>query len=1049
MIKQTNPCIFLIKYIWNKQVMVALTTLLLILNAFQITAAPTQGAAMQPVTITGSVTDQENNPLAGVYVVIEGTKTGVVTDVNGRYSIQVPNQESKLVFSFVGFLSETVATAGQSVVNIKLSPDIQSLEEVVVIGYGTAKKLDVSGSIVSTNAKVIGEVPSTNATSALQGRLPGIEMTQLSTRPGATMQVRIRGERSMTADNNPLIVIDGIPFQGSMNDIASSDIKNIDILKDASATAIYGSRGANGVILITTFRGLANAAPTITYNGYYGVKTVAKKYEVYNGKEFQDFKHATINTAYKDQFSALEQQMIANNKETDWQDLMYDNAKVTSHDLSVAGGSAKGAYSFGGGYYDETAVLPGQEYKRFSLRSTVDQEIGKYLKVGLSTQNSYGITEGESAGLMNNILTLSPLMPAYNDDGSIRLEPTVGAIGGDKYYNPLLLNNAEAWNETRKRLSTFNSLYGEIKFTSFLKYRFNLGLSYYQENYGNFYGKLTPFQNGSASSATSQNKDYVAWTAENLLFFDKVFAQKHRVNGTLMYSAEQSKYTQSQMSANSIIADYLFYYNLGYADGSSKTINPANQDYKEKGLISYMGRLMYAYNDRYTLTVTWRRDGSSVLAKGHKWHDYPAFSAGWNISNESFMKNITAVSLLKLRLGFGQTSNQGVDPYKTLGKLTQNAYNFGGVNYYGTYVTALPNATLGWEYTKNYNIGLDFGFLGNRITGYLDLYQQKTSGVLYAISLPGSSGVADQLLQNVGATQNKGFELAINAQVIKPKSAGGFGWDVDFNIYANRNEITKLQRGVTEDPGNGLFVGHPINVIYDYVNTGIIQESEAPYLGTYAAGKIKVADISGPTAGVPDGKITGADRKILGTFEPDFAGGLSTSVYYKGFDLSVVSFFKKGGKLISTMHMPHTYLETNNGRRNSIKVDYWTPEHPSGKYPQPGNQSAAEQDDWGSTLGYFDASYWKFRTISLGYAFESNLISKIGCKSARIYVTCQNPFTLFSPYMDKGGLDPEPTGVGPQGANATLTGGITPRALTIGANTPPTRNFLVGLSLKF
>ena len=1001
-------------------------------------------------TVKGKVTNTQGESLPGVTIIVKGTTNGTVTDFDGNFWIDnVPN-EAALVFSFMGMKTQEVPVLGKTSFNVVLQDETIGLEEVIAVGYGTMKKLDVSGSIVSADAEVLKEVPSASATQALQGRLPGIEILQTSTRPGAAMQIRIRGERSLNATNDPLIVVDGIPFAGSMNDIAPSDIKSVDILKDASATAIYGSRGSNGVILITTFRGKTNTEATVSYNGYYGIKTVAKKYPVYNGEEFMAFKHATVNSAYKDEYTALEQEMIDAGQETNWQDLMYSNAMVTNHDLSVSAGQEKGAFSLGAGYYNETAVLPGQEYTRFSLRTTIDQEIGKYIKVGLSSQNSYGITDGEGAsvesqGVMNNILTMSPLMPAYNDDGSIRIEPTEGHV--DTYYNPLLLNDEDAWKEQRKRFSSFNSLYGEIKFTDELKYRLNLGLSYYGENYGNFYGSVTPFQNGSVSSATVQNQHFVAWTVENLLYYDKVFAQKHRVNATLMYSAEQQEFNRSQMGANDITADYLLWYNLGLSDGT-KSIIADDQDYYQRGLTSLMARVLYAFDDRYTVTATYRRDGASVLAPGYKWHDYTAFSAGWNIHRESFLSDVNAISQLKLRIGYGQTSNQSVDPYSTLGGLSQVPYNFGTVNKYGAYVTDLPNPELGWEYTKNYNFGIDFGFLDSRITGYLDLYKQKTSDVLYAVQLPQSSGVSNNVWQNVGATENKGFEFSISAQIIEPRGKDGFGWDMDFNIYANRNKLVSLNSGVSQDIGNGFFVGHPFNVIYDYVNLGIIQEDEAPYLGTYAAGKIKVDDISGPD-GVPDGQITGDDRKILGSFEPDFAGGFSTRLYYKSFDFSIVSFFKSGGLLVSTMHMPHSYLSTNNGRRNSIKVDYWTPEHSSGTYPQPGNQSSADQDDWGSTLGYFDASFWKVRTISLGYTFDSSMLDNIGCKDGRIYFTCQNPFVLFSPYMDAGGLDPEATGTGPQGANTSLTGGLTSRVLSIGANTPPTRNFIIGLSVKF
>ncbi|KAA6346514.1 TonB-dependent receptor SusC, partial [termite gut metagenome] len=626
----------------------------------------------QTITVKGIVQDSAGEAIIGASVTETGTTNGIITDFNGNFTLPVSSQ-SKLSISFVGYQTQEVNVAGRTQLNITLMEDTKLLDEVVVVGYGTMKKLDVSGSIVSTDAKVIGEIPSTNVAAALQGRLPGIDMSQTSTRPGATMQIRIRGERSLNASNDPLIVVDGIPFGGSINDIAPNDIKNIDILKDASATAIYGSRGANGVVLISTFRGEANVGPKVSYNGYYGIKSVAKKYEVYDGEEYQDFKHATINDAYKDKYTALEQAMINSGQSTDWQDLMYSNAMVTNHDVNISSGNAKGSYSFGGSYYNETTVLPGQEYTRFSLRTTIDQEIGKYIKVGLSSQNSYGITDGESAGMMNNIITLSPLMPAYNDDGSIRKIPTEGHT--DRYYNPLLLKDDQLWQEKRKRYSTYNSLYGEIKFTPELRYRLNVGLSHYQENYGNFYGSDTPYKDGGVSSATVQNRHYTAWTAENLLYYEKLFVEKHRVNATLMYSAEQSEFQQSQMSADDITADYSLWYNLGLADGA-KTISAGNQDHYQRGLTSFMARVLYAYEDRYALTATWRKDGSSVLAPGHKWHDYTAFSAGWNINNESFLSDVEAISQLKLRIGYGQTSNQAVNPYSTLGGLSQLPYNF-------------------------------------------------------------------------------------------------------------------------------------------------------------------------------------------------------------------------------------------------------------------------------------------------------------------------------------------------------------------------------------
>jgi TonB-linked SusC/RagA family outer membrane protein len=1000
----------------------------------------------QTKTITGVVKDASGETVIGASVLETGTTNGTVTGMDGDFTLTVGSQSS-LTVSYMGYLTQVVSVGGKTQFNVTLIEDTQALDEVVVIGYGTAKKTDISGSIVSTDARTIGEVPALNASTALQGRLPGIEMSQTSTRPGATMQIRIRGERSLTSSaNEPLVVVDGIPFSGSLNDISPNDIKNIDILKDASATAIYGSRGANGVILVTTTRGNAGGAPTITYNGYYGIKNVSKKYPIYDGEEYQAFHDASTRVqAGSYGYTELQKAVIASGNYVDWQDLIYQSAHTTSHDITVSSGSNKGAYSFSGGYYNENAVIPLQEYTRYSLRTTVDQEIGSRVKVGLTSQNSYGVTDGEGYSPMYSILAgISPISPAYNEDGSFRLFPLEGHIDGTS-VNPLysiMTENARA--ERRKRLSTFNALYGEVKIIDGLTYRINLGLSYSQENYGSF--SAVPAGAPGVSSATVQNRNQTNWAVENLIYYNKILAQKHRLSFTAMFSAEETEYNQSQMQAADLAANYLTYYNLGLANGE-KNITASNQSYWKRGLESLMARAQYTYDDRYMLTATFRSDGSSVLSPGYQWHNYPAFSAGWNIYREGFMSDITAISQLKLRLGYGQTSNQAIAPYSTLGGLSQTYYNYGpgATGVYAYYVSSLPNTNLGWEYTENYNLGVDYGFLDGRITGYIDMYLQKTKDILLSVALPPTSGVSNNVMQNVGSTQNKGLEFAVSAQIIKPQN-NGFGWDVDFNLYLNRNELTSLNSGVAKDIGNGFFVGYPINVVYDYEKLGIWQENEREEAAKYGytPGQIKVADLDN------DGAINAdSDRKILGSFEPDFAGGLTFRFTYKSFDLSIVSFFKKGGLLISTIHQPQSYFMTHNGRRNSTKVDYWTPTNPTNAAPQPGNQSADDQIDFGSTLGYFDASFWKIRTLSLGYTFNKSLLSAIGGKSARLYLTCQNPFTLFSPYMNAGGVDPEATGTGGQGANSSMTGGIPSRQLTIGANTPPTRNFILGLNVRF
>ncbi|MDR1602947.1 MAG: TonB-dependent receptor [Tannerella sp.] len=994
----------------------------------------------QTKTVTGVVKDALGETIIGASILEVGTTNGTVTDMDGSFSLRVA-ENATLNISYVGFMTQAVSVRGKTALTITLEEDTQSLEEVVVVGYGTARKADISGAIASADARIIQEIPAVDASAALQGRMPGIEILQTGTAPGSAMQIRIRGERSLSADNNPLIVLDGIPFNGSLSDISPNDIKTIDILKDASSTAIYGSRGANGVILITTNRGSLGQTPAVNYSGYYGVKNVLKRYNAYSGPEFVAFHDASLKAGTYP-YSVLQQEVIASGNYTDWQDLFYQPGHVTNHELSVSSGSQRGAYSFSGGYFNETAVVPLQEYTRFTLRTTVDQEIGKYVKVGLTTNTTFGVGDNLGWSPMGDILTnMTPISPSHNADGSIVTFPLDGTIDAT-FTNPLytlVTENARA--EQSKRIASFNSLYGEVKLYDGLTYRFNVGLSYSQENYGLFSnGADYPGNPPSVSSATVRNTQWQQWTVENLLYYNKVLAEKHRLNATAMYSAEQSQFQRSSMQATDIAADYLLYYNLSMANGE-KNINSgtSNQNYWQRGLQSLMARVQYSYDDRYMLTATFRSDGSSVLSPGKKWHSYPAFSLGWNANREAFMKDIESISQLKLRLGYGQTSNQAVSPYQTLGGLGMAYYNYGpgATGQYGYYVTDLPNSNLGWEYTQNYNLGVDYNLFNGRISGYLDVYLQKTSDLLLSVRLPSSSGVDRPIMQNVGSTENKGLEFAINGQIIKPQTAGDFSFNADFNIYFNRNKITALASGEERNIDNGWFVGYPINVMYDYVHSGIWQlgeEAEAAKYG-YKPGQIKVADLDNSSTITADG-----DRKIVGTFEPDFSGGLTLRFGYRNFDFSAVSFFRMGGHLMSMRH--YDYNITHTGRRNSTKVDYWTPTNPVNKYPQPGNQSG-ETIDFASTLRYFDATFLKVRTLSLGYTFQKNILNHVGARSARLYVTCQNPFpAFFSPYMKEGaGVDPEPT------QYSTTTN--LERQLWVGFGVPVSRNFLLGLNVSF
>ncbi len=925
----------------------------------------------------------------------------------------------------------------------------RKIDEVVVIGYGTQRKEAVTGSVATVKGDVLREVPSANITQALQGRTAGVDISQTSTKPGAAMQIRIRGTRSLTGDNNPLIVLDGIPFVGSLSDISSSDIKSIDILKDASATAIYGSRGANGVILVTTNRGSKGQKPRFTYNSFTGVQTLFSKYPMMDGPKFAQLRaYATPagNTTPLYTNGADEN----NNTNTDWQSLYYKPAMMTSHDVGVSGGTEGGNYNVGLSYFKQDALIPLQSYERFSLRTAIDQQVGKF-KFGFTTNTNYSVSEGNGVN-PGAILGYSPLANPYNADGSFkRVMSTAGGIDQTWIYTRKTLESLnDKYVDETKSFASYNNLYGEVSLPlNGLKYRLNVGLDFRTANSGNYTGvgvfNTNPL--GPSSAGRGNNQTY-HWVVENLLTYDRTFG-KHKVNAVGLYSAEGNRFTSSYMSARNVPADFFQYYNLGQSPQADITVRPEDQRYEQTGLLSAMGRVMYTYDNKYMLTATLRADGSSRLAEGNKWHTYPALSLGWNITNESFMQNIKALNLLKLRAGWGQTSNQAVAPYSTLGSLTVTPYNFGGSNGTGVYVNQAPNADLGWEYSKTQNYGADFGLFNNRITGSIEYYRTHTYDLLSNKSLPPSSGLSF-VTKNVAETENKGWEFSLNGTILD--NPDGFSLDAGVNFYTNRNKILALASGIDRDVNNLWFVGHNINSLYDYQYIGLWQAGD-PYQnilepGTPAdvVGSIKVLYTGGYNAdGTPVRAIGPDDRQIFDT-APKYQGGFNIRMAYKNFELSTVGAFQHGGILISTLYGSASYLNRLTGRGNNVDVDYWTENNTDAYFPRPGRHLSGDNPKYSSTLAMFDASYLKLRTITLGYNIDTDFLKDLKITSFRIYVTVTNPVVLFSPYHKFSGMDPEPNSFGNE--NQAVSG-YQSRQLIIGTNNPSTRNYLMGLNLTF
>jgi TonB-linked SusC/RagA family outer membrane protein len=1023
--------------------------------------------------ITGKVTDATNNEgLPGVSVTVKGTLRGAVTDGSGNYRIEASRGQT-LTFTFIGYAAYEEPVGNSNVINVGLKvDDSKQLDEVVVVGYGVQRKRDLTGAVTSVSEATLKEVPAPNMINQLKGRAAGVSIVSNGSTPGSQGQIRIRGNRTLTSGPNsasdgldgPLVVVDGIPF-GGLNDINPDDIASMEILKDASATAIFGSRGSGGVILITTKRGKSAGKPVLSYDGYHGATSLMGKYNVMNGQEFAQFKadaakyNRTSPGTNGYALTPLEQEALAAGISTDWQDLIYKQGYMTNHQIGLQGGTESAQYSLGGGYFNETGIIPMQDFSRYSLRATIDQKIGKRVKIGLNTINTLTYrNDAGGGGVPGGLVRLTPLARAYNEDGSVNLYPAEGSLD-PLQVSPLTLKTKQSSILAQTRdLRTFNSLYAEIQILKDLRYRFNAGLNFSQSHFNGYSGPMTYYNQATvqtSSNADIRNTEYWDVNFQHLLYYDKIFSDKHRIGLTGLYEYTKNHNLGSSFNVKGVPADYIKTANFGLAS-ALPTATQNNNSFAETGLLSYMGRANYVYDDRYILTLTVRRDGSSTLSSANQWFNYPSIGLGWNVIEESFMKGLTWMSNLKLRGSWGIAGNRNVGAYSTLGALSTRFYNFGqgtAGQQLGYVVTQLPATDLGWQSTQQVDIGLEFGLLNNRLTGSVDWYKQQTKDILLSVSLPASNG-AGSTLKNLGKTQGTGLETSINYDIIRNKN--GFNWNAELIYFFNREKIVQLTTpDELQNLANGWFVGHPMSVIFDYKKIGIWQTSDRAdgSLGQQTSpvqhpGQIRVEDVNG------DGKIDPADRQILGNFQPKWEGGFTTRLGYKNFDLSIVTFARMGMKVVVPYVTGNAtgsggFAFFNQSRVNQVKVDYWTEENPTNAFPAPDASNAVQF--FGSTLGYHDGSFIKVRSINLGYTFANNLIQKIGISSARIYVNATNPLILYSPLVKAGlAVDPEGNGyaqgtLGSEGAGAATQ----QRQVAVQLNNPPVRQFTLGLNLKF
>ena len=1015
--------------------------LLLALMAVGSSAAFAQGK------VSGTIVDATGEAVIGASVVVKGTSNGTVSDFNGRYTVQNVPQGATLVFSYVGYRTQSVAVAGKSQVDVTLEEDKQLLDEVVVVGYGVQKKSDVTGALTRVGQEELNIRPVSNALEALQGKAAGVDITT-SERPGTIGSIRIRGERSLNGGNDPLYVVDGVPLMSAsgIETLNPRDIESIDILKDASATAIYGSRGANGVVLVTTKQGKSGRM-TIDYTGTLTVSDIVDRSPSMSAGDFVTFArwaaHNLDATKYADplhptqaedealftkEYGSLDPTSVANIMKG-WQGGNWDASRITDkdwteyvtqtslsheHTLAVSGGTDQlNAYgSFG--YLSNKGTQKGQWYDRYTGKVSVSIKPTKWFSMqasinGTWAERDYGMstTGGRSGSVPDAIYGTAKQIynwaVPYDADGNRIINP-----GGENgTYNII-----DEWNHSQQKSQTFRALgnfsatidLGEIlKPVEGLRYKIAFGPDFRHFREGVYIDgfsahKINSNGNEGVNQSSLNNRRDFSWTLDNMLMYDRTFADVHKVGVTLLQTASKWNTETSNMSAQMLEKD-------SYLWNAFNTVNVSNTDQKvglgsgltERQLESYMIRLNYGFNERYMLTVSGRWDGASQLAEGNKWDFFPSAALAWRIGEESFIKdNAKWVSNLKLRLGVGVTGNAAVAPYATIGDITSFYLPFNGLTdvlgystnepYYMANQLTMANPNLGWEKTTQWNIGLDFGLLGGRIFGTLDYYWSNTDDVIMFTNIPTLTGFPGTY-SNVGKTKNHGIELTLNATPVK---MAGFEWNTSFNIAYQKDEIVELAYGKNDMPDNSLFIGESLSVYYGYKSDGVWQESDAAEMAkwnengyNFTAGNVRPHDVDG------DYKMTIEDRVVLGNRRPTTTMGWTNNFSRKGIELGI-SMIGRMGYTFSTGG------EAQTAHANQRDIDYWTPQNTGAEWQKPilAQATSGSKDDFSTLLGFKDASFIKVRNISLGYNLPKGLLQAATLSHAKVYAQVINPFSL-------------------------------------------------------
>lgn len=939
-------------------------------------------AESQQLGVSGIVTDSEGKSLPGVSIRVEGTNTGVLSDTDGRYSIAVPDQNSVLVFSFIGFTTERVPLNGRLRLDLTMRMEMTGLNEVIVVGYGTQKKSDITGTVTSLPKGRLENQPNINVAQAIQGSVPGIMIQQSSAGAAPSEVIMIRGRNSILADNSPLIVVDGIPYGGQIRDINPNDVQSIEILKDASAAAIYGSRGSNGVILITTKNGAAGKT-TISYDGYYSVQKYAELPQIMTGEEFYKFKQER----FANQITLSEQAVYDSQKGVNWLDLGLRQGFSHQHNLSASGGFQNTKFYISGGLLDVKGIALNDDYQRITTRINVDTKVAEWLTLGTRTQFNMDDRSGEGPS-MSGLLWTNPLSTAYDENGDLTIYPWAEDLTVSNPLSPILYANTDK----SYQIITNNFVQIDFPFAKGLSYRINTGIRMRFTNSNTYRGRNTASGLGSLGSANTDRGQYDNTVIENILSYSKEFG-KHNIFATALYSYEKNNSGSNTLTASNFPHDFLGYFSSAQAG----SIQPG-YTYNDTKLVSQMIRLNYSYASRYLLTLTGRRDGYSGFGQQKKWGVFPSLALGWNIKNEEFFPFKELFNELKIRASWGLNGNQAVGAYESISRLESTDYVDGSTTIAGYSPSVLGQDQLGWETSGTLNGGIDFGILKGRISGEFNLYKTNTKDLLLDRTISPIHGI-NSITQNIGETQNNGIEFSLNSRIVE---INGFQWTLNGNLAYEKNKIVSLY-GILDENGNEVddvvnswFIGKPIRVIYDFVWDGTWQLDEAEEAQAWGSqpGFVKLRDVNN------DGQLTADDKQIIGQQDPKFLWGLTNSFSYKNFRLDI---FAHGVHGVTKNIFPlMTDLETFSViRRNTTKKNWWTPDNPTNDFVM--NNLQAEYMSGIRGYVYDPASFIRIKDVTLSYDFKGSLIERAGLSKLKLYATGRNLMT-FTKWR---GLDPE------------------------------------------